>query len=485
MKCARKAGQRAKIFLFPARLDFILKTISMRKVFFILILLPAFLQARETSLSGIVENGQGQLLRITAHDDFISKKSVTLGSSKIESDGSFSIAFDLEETICAYLDINYQRTEIFLEPGEEYILDIRYNPENHLVSYFDRQDLVFEFRYKEAQGLNQLIWQFNEMYNTFVMENFEHVVKLHDHARVEKFRSQVEETFSNVENTYFRNYIKYKFADIEQFARLKGEHALAKEYLAGKPVLYRNVEYTFFFDEFFQKFLTTSPDVITISDLIIAVNDHASNEMILEALAGVAYLNDPGLRELVLIHGLKNLYYNGTYKKPQLLDMIRDIHASTQNAMHKRITSNLLETLTHLSPGSPAPDLRLTGIAGPEFNLKNIKGKAVLLTFFRSGQKGMKNAFDRLAELYSYYRAGLEIISVSLDNDPAAYLPLANSGGYNWTFAHYGNNPEVFDLYNIRDLPMYVLIDVEGNIASCPAPPPGDELERELMKVIH
>lgn len=459
----------------------------MRKYTIVLLLLflPIITFAQKTSVYGTVSEGERQVVRLLAFDDFISKKIIYLGESTVNNDGSFKIEFDLAETTAAFLDINYQRAEIFLEPGNAYQLNIGYNPANQLESYFDRQGLNYTLETEDKNELNQLIWKFNAMYNKFVMENFEHIVKLHDKARVTDFREQVGQTFVGIDHPYFNDYIRYKLADVYQFARLKGKRALAEEYFVGKTVLYNNVEYTFFLNEFFEKFLTSSPDVITISDLIIAVNDSSSNQMILRALEKVPYLQEEGFRELVLIHGLRSLYFNGTFKKPQVLSMIKDIKLSTNDPMHKRIAVNLLSTLNHLAPGSPAPDIILIGIGGQEFNLSNIKGKPILLSFYRSGNKGTQNALESLAELYNYYKSGLEIISVSMDDDPAAYIPMANSGGFHWTFAHFGNDPAVLDSYDIRNLPLYVLIDAEGNIAAYPAPPPGDELERAVMKVIH
>ena len=459
----------------------------MKRIFILIFTLyfPLFAFTQTTKIYGTVSGAEGQSVRVIAFDDFISKKIITLDQSKIDEDGNFELNFAIKETIMAYLDINYQRAEIFLEPDSSYSLDILYDKENQLASYFDKQGLVFDFSETDTLELNHLIWRFNEMYNTFVMVNFDYIYKLHDRSRVLDFKNELRATFPETDSGYFADYVTYKLADIEQFARLKGRAVLAQDYFIGKAILIDNVEYTFFFEQFFDKYLITSPEIITISDLIIAVNDNADNQFILDAMAKEAYLKEENFRELVLLYSLRSLYFTGTYKKPQLLKMIREISINTRNIVHKRIALNLLETLTSLSPGSPAPDLQLTGIAGQKFNLKNIKGKPMLINFFRSGQKGTKNSFDALTELYNLYNSGLEVISISMDHNAMDYLELANSGNYYWTFAHYGNDPMVYDLYNIRDLPLYVLIDVEGNISSCPAPPPGDELEKLILKVIH
>lgn len=459
----------------------------MKKVLFLLaaIIIPGIIFAQKTIVSGKVSGGNGQLIRLMAYDDFISKKIISLGECTVSDEGQFKIEFDLQETIGAFLDINHMRAELFLEPGKTYELEIIYDAANRLESYFDRQGLEYSFMNENPDELNRRIWKFNEMYNKFVMENFEHIVKLHDKGRVSDFQDEVEREFNDIEHPYLNDYITYKFADIYQFARLKGRITLAEEYFTGKEVLYNNVEYTFFFEEFFEKYMTTNPDVITISDLIIAVNEEGSLPMINDALAQVPYLQDEGFRELVLIHSLRGLYFNGTYKKPKVLELIKEINKSTGDPMHKKITANLIESLGRLATGSPAPDLLLTSIGGQEFHLGNLKGKPILLNFFYSTRRDTQNNFDILAELYNYYRSGLEIISISMDDDPEAYKSLANSGGYHWTFAHYGNDPGVLDAYNIRNLPLYVLLDAEGNIAMYPAPPPGPELETAVMKVIH
>lgn len=443
----------------------------------------AFSQA--TKINGTVSGAEGQTVRVIAHDDFISKKINTLDKCAIAKDGSFELEFSIQETIVGYLDINYQRAEIFLEPDSSYSLEIIYDKENQLASYFDKKGLDYNMIEPAGVELNRRIWKFNEMYNKFVMINFDRIYKLRERTPIIDFRNEVRAAFPDTDSGYFADYVTYKLADIEQYARLKGRNTLAQDYFTGKPVLKENVEYIFFFEQFFEKYLITSPEVITISDLIIAVNDSADKQIIMGALASETYLKDVNFRELVLLHGLRSLYYDATFEKPQLLKMIQEIGESSSNPVHRKIAKNLGITLTALSAGTAAPDLQLTGIAGQKFNLRNIKGKPILLNFFRSGQKGTANAFDRLSELYNLYNAGLEIISVSMDHHASDYLQLANSGNYYWTFAHYGNDPMVYDKYNIRDLPLYILIDVEGNIFSYPAPSPGEELEKLILKVIH
>lgn len=445
--------------------------------------LIAFLQT--ASVSGVATGAEGQRIRILSPEDFISGKMLVLASSEIDEQGKFFLKCELAETRRAFIDINYQRAEIFLEPGMEYQLELSYTLEEQLKLYFDREPIPYEILLADDDELNQQLWTFNIMYNRFIKDNFNRIYIVRDKELVRNFKKRVDSIFQGSTNEYLSSYIRYKFADIEQFARIKSKDSIAKEYFVKNPVLYQQVEYTYLFNEFFQQFLLTSPRLITISDLIIAVNDYADVSLLDQALIKTGYLDDKQLRELVLIHSLVEIHASANFRKPQVIKMFKDVEANSNFPFHKKIVQNILSTFNKLATGTPAPNITMMSIGGFEFELKNLRSKPVLLMFFNSGQKITETYFDELAEIQNKFSAGLELISISMDNDPTAYLPLANSGKYSWTFAHYGNNPDVYDRYDIRDLPLFVLIDVEGNIARYPAPHPGAKLDGEILRVIH
>jgi peroxiredoxin len=459
----------------------------MPKTIIILLLfaIPGAAMTQTTSVKGKLTGGQGQVIRLLAIEDFISNKFITLAKTRVSEDGSFAMTFESGETQAAYLDVNNQRAEVFMKPGHTYHFSLTYRPAIQTASYYEREGLETELVDAAPGDLNLRIWEFNARYNAFVMENFDRIYKLRDKRVIEQFRNEISNTFTDAEQPYLTDYIKYKLAGIEQFARMKGRERLAMDYFTGQPILYRQVEYAAFFNNFFEKYLLTSPDVIDISDLITAVNDKQDMDMIMNAMAGISYLGDPQFRELVFLHGLKGISGHGAFKKEKILAMIRMFAERTTFDMNRKIAINLLETLQKLQPGTAAPGITLY-LGEDSIRLPGIqKGKLLLLIFFRSGLPGMASELDMITELHRIYRAGMEIIGISLDEEPDTLAALAEKDRYPFTMAHYGNNPDVYEHYDIRHLPLYVLIDVEGNIAACPAPPPGEQLERLIMRFIH
>lgn len=441
--------------------------------------------ADSTSIAGTAHGAEGQMIRLMAEEDFISQKTVVLTQSRVDAYGNFLLTYNAEETFRAYLDINYQRTDIFLVPGKTYALQITFSPEEQMRSYYERQPLPYKFQDAPEDDLNMLLSTFNRLYNQFVTDNFNRIYVVRDKDLVHEFRMKIDSIFVSVDNSYFNECVRYRFAGLEQLARIKSKRTIALEYFAGNHILYNNIEYTYFFNEFFGQLLLTSPGLITISDLIIAVNDKEDPDILHNALLKTGYLDDERLRELVLLLNLRDIYGSAGFYNDRVIDMINRIGAGSKYPHHQKIVKNIEDEMNKLAAGSPAPNLKLTSIGGYDFQLKNIRSKPVLLMFFHSGQKITTTYLDELAEIYEKFKAGLEVISISMDQDPMAYLPLANSGKYGWSFAHYGNKPAVFDLYNIRDLPLFVLINADGNISMYPAPPPGEQLERGIMKVIH
>jgi hypothetical protein len=336
-----------------------------------------------------------------------------------------------------------------------------------------------------AADINKRISSFDALYNQFVMDNFNRIYVVRDRALVRDFRLKVDSIFDSSDNQYFEDYIKYKFAGLEQLARIKSKRTIAKEYFENNPILYKNLEYTFFFTDFFGQILLTSPSLITMSDVILAVNINDDLQALDSALQKTGYLDNDRLRELVLLLNLRDIYGNGSFYPDKVMTLIDHLGSQSQYEEHQMIANNLFDEFTKLIPGSQAPNLKLTSIGGYDFQLKDLRSKPTLLMFFQTGQKITTTYLDELAEVHQKFKAGLEVICISVDQDPLKYLPLANSGRYGWSFAHYGNRPEVFDLYDIKDLPLFVLINVEGNIAMYPAPPPGEDLEKGIRKVIH
>ncbi len=119
--------------------------------------------------------------------------------------------------------------------------------------------------------------------------------------------------------------------------------------------------------------------------------------------------------------------------------------------------------------GVEPPEIAITDINGKPQSLRNLKGKVVLLHFWKSTSPASRGQLKTLLTLYrKYHYAGLEIMSVAIENNEEALLNTIKTNKMDWihvTDYLYWQSP-VVQTYEIKEIPYLLLIDKEGKIAS-------------------
>jgi peroxiredoxin len=133
----------------------------------------------------------------------------------------------------------------------------------------------------------------------------------------------------------------------------------------------------------------------------------------------------------------------------------------------KRESQEKLLNEKNLASGNPAPDISLANPQGKPVNLSSLKGNLVLVDFWAAWCPPCRDAHPKLRKLYQQYNAeGFEIYSISLDRTKEHWLNAIASDNMPWTHVsdlRFMNSPTV-SMYNVVEVPHYVLIDREGRI---------------------
>ncbi len=135
----------------------------------------------------------------------------------------------------------------------------------------------------------------------------------------------------------------------------------------------------------------------------------------------------------------------------------------------KRNEQQRMQNESTLAPGMPAPEISLPNPQGNYIRLSSFKGSITLVNFWAAWCPPCREANHVLGNLYEQYNElGFEIYGVSLDRTREQWLTAIETDEVTWTQVsdlRFMNSP-VVSLYNINEVPHYVLLDREGNIIS-------------------
>ncbi|MCB9639119.1 MAG: TlpA family protein disulfide reductase [Myxococcales bacterium] len=134
---------------------------------------------------------------------------------------------------------------------------------------------------------------------------------------------------------------------------------------------------------------------------------------------------------------------------------------------------------------APAPDFQLRDLRGDTHQLKDFRGKVVLLNFWATWCSPCLKELQHFQKMYEVHKKeGLEIVAVSVDEAQtvAQVGPLINRYGYNFRVLLDTEGRVVTQFNPNRHNPFSVLIDRKGNMRmNHQGYTPGDEIEMEKI----
>jgi thiol-disulfide isomerase/thioredoxin len=144
--------------------------------------------------------------------------------------------------------------------------------------------------------------------------------------------------------------------------------------------------------------------------------------------------------------------------------------ASIQKELEKKVANLEARTVPPIRTeefvsGKPFPDLQFKAVDGNDINIKNLRGKYVLIDFWATWCGPCKSEIPGLVELYNqYHNKGFEIIGISLDSDIMVLKEFLASSRVTWPqyFDGKGWSNEVSSRFGIHSIPSTVLIDKDG-----------------------
>lgn len=141
-----------------------------------------------------------------------------------------------------------------------------------------------------------------------------------------------------------------------------------------------------------------------------------------------------------------------------------------------------LGELERLSEGNIAPDFTIASPEGDSLSLHPVKGKLKLIHFWTSNNSFCREVNVALLALYQKcHLKGLEIISVSEDQERPAWMKAINEDGMVWKHG-LDRNAAIYNLYHVKKIPYLLLLDSENRIVAKDLPV--NDLQKRISELL-
>ena len=455
-----------------------------------MILLCAFLLylnnlsfSQNVTITGKAPAYEGEEISVLIYDDYLSYTEKELANSKIDDEGNFKLTFDIASTTYAKISINETVKTLYIEPGSKYeIIFPSGNAGNPQIP--DKQSgKPIEIVNADDNELNRLISNFDSSFSDFTIEHYPLLIKGGGKAEVDSFIVITKAKYSNINNSYFNTHIHYNFASIEQLTLKNKKKLLEERYILSQPVMSNHKEYMDFITSYFTNHLLMLSLSQDGQGIRTEINENKNYQGLMNIMGNDNLLANGTLRELILLKGLYEVFYNPDFKQGNILDILDSIAVKSKIAEHQKIAKNIMTLLTKLIPGSKAPAFELFDLQNKLIKLSDFKGKYVYLDFWATWCAPCLKEMRVLQKLSDKYKGQIEFVSISVDRDFSTMKKFLEKNDYSWTFLHYGGYKKVKSDYNIKSIPAYFLIDAEGFFKQSPAEGPGGNIERVFIEI--
>lgn len=441
------------------------------------------LQAQNVKISGLAKAYENKEISVWMFNDFISNTEKQVTFSSIDSAGNFLLEFNSKEIQYITLKIDKSIASMYIEPNVTYEIIIMPPDSTTYQNPNLEHDVKISINLKSKTELNALTMDYEKRFDDFLTREYKSFVSRNPQPKIDTFKVTMRNFYADVNSNYFDGYRIYSIAALEE-KTMASRQKLYNAYLNQKPILYNNPEYFNFFNTFYKQYLRNIS--LTLGDQlknqIEITNDYKG---VMDSLKKNDFLKNDSIRELVLINGLFESYYDATFKKEGIVKLLEKIAIESSIAENRQIAINILNSFSKLKPGAPAPYFELPDKKGLTHSLDELRSKKFLyIFFFDQACTACMQQMKIITSLKKQYGTRIEFVGI-LANGTKADLDqfCLKNPQYDWIFLYNNTGAKFKSNYEIRSLPTYFLIDLEGKFIQAPADSPEGDIERVFYDI--
>ena len=457
---------------------------NLRLIFIFFVLLSVqekFFGQMNVRFSGNAPEWAGYHIVFSRTSNFIIPETTSFIVLQINNDGYFDFSFEVEETTLLFADVGRFRASIFVEPNMDYTLAFppfelkteaqRLNP------LFQPEEITFGIKNREAQALNRNILEFNEAFDYQFSSNAIPIFTFGNNAIVQEIETSLEKQF-NYSHPFFNKHKELSYMKLRQLSQRMQERPFINHLSQLEPA-YNMPVYWDVFKSFVSGFLPGNFSGTSNINFSAAINSNMRFDSLATVLTTDTIFKRREFAEISLLFTLYESYYNNSISKSSCLTIVASAVDYASTSKNREIARDFYKSMTRLLPGTAAPEFALFNKKGKIKELKDYSGKFVYLNFMHTRNHACLNDLRTMETLERIFRKDLEIVTIFINEDADDMTDfLKKNSQYKWEFLHFGAQQRIMFDYNIKAVPVYYLIDPNGNLALSPAPAPNENFRQ-------
>ena len=454
------------------------------KTFLLLSLISFQVYAQKSVLSGKAVDYSAKEITFYTIPDPVLRQKLELATTKIGTDGTFSVTLPISQTIEIYADLEKYCGTMVVEPGKNYTVtlppfSLRTSNEAHS-SYFKPAPYWLGLPAKDNSDLNFAVRSFVADFNSETVKNTISIYQKQSKEVVNEIIERIEAKYSANKNEYFKTLKKYYFAELEYAVNQRTPEFVIQKYFSTEPVQLHHPIYQRAFETIFSDFLRKQSQNIQNREIVHLTN--SGNYLKLVSLfENRGYKKE--FAELVVLKGLNDGYYTNTFAKEGVMKAIEMAQTATTSAILQPIAHQIQRKLSLLAVGGKAPAIKLNNLKKMPVTLNQFRGKFIYLSFFNSKSSDCRAELDSIVSIEKRLRQVLTVVSIALDDNFDAAVKLWNSKGYKWELLDGSKQKQLINNYNASITPAFYLIDPDGALKLSQAPSPSHGFEPLFLKM--
>ena len=465
--------------------------IKVMKIFRILIpaiflLIFSTLNGQKVHLSGSGSGYQNAIMRFFSMTDPVTGRLKPILTIGCDEKGSFSCELECRKSQTIYIKTGIYNLHLYISDSTEYEIllpDWIEKPGNEEMNPFFIETEAIPEVVNNKNDINNLIRKFDSDYNPVfnlvadrVFNNWGKDAIPDEIRKLDKY-SEVKDP------AFFSDYIKCRMIMLNLVSSSsKTVQNDAMEFI-NKRFNTANEAFLDLAEQMFTGYfnlISTGP----VKDSFFRSVSIASFSEMRTGVLQDGKITNKELADFVILLNLNSCYYERTIPGENVRKIISLMRTQGETGFIKVSSAAILDKINSSLPGSSPPDFSLMDSDGKRMNLKDFRGKYLLLSFARENDQVSLMELGIINMWQKKYINDVQVVTVLADKDfKNASVKLRNLG-YKWIFLD-GSKREILEFdYDLKMYPSFLLLDREGKIIANPCSFPSENLDLIINNIL-